>query len=479
MQQSPPSRNVLRLSPTESVCPVCLDRIPAERVAEGDAVYLEKSCRKHGSFRAVIWRGLESYHSWPGPAKAPSHPSVCSSPVSKGCPFDCGLCPDHRQHTCCVVLEVTGRCNLACPVCFADASAASEQNPTLEKIVDSCRKMLSLGGPYNIQLSGGEPTLRNDLPEIIAQIRALGFPFLQLNTNGIRLARDIAYLHSLKSAGLDCVFLQFDGLSDDVYRTIRGRDLLRLKIEAIRNCDECQIGVVLVPTLVPSVNVGQIGEILHFAVSQSPVVRAVHFQPISYFGRYPAPPKDEDRITIPEVLQAIESQTGGQFHFHDFHAASGENAYCSFQGKFWIAADGSIHAAPRPAQTSCCGPATGQPLVQLGGMQKAGTGEGARKARSFVAQQWAFPSEVQSQADSGLTSFDAFLSQRTRTLSVSGMAFQDAWNLDLERLRECFLHALGREQKLVPLCAYNLTSSSGEALYRHQHELVSMEVGTR
>lgn len=475
------SRDTTILSSTESVCPVCLRRIDAQRIVEGDEVFLRKSCPEHGSFQTVIWRGADSYLSWAGPDKTPSRPPVCDSSISKGCPYDCGLCPDHRQHTCCVILEVTNRCNLSCPVCFADASVTSREDPTLEEIARRCRSLLAAGGPFNIQLSGGEPTLRNDLPEIIAMIRSMGFPFLQLNTNGIRLAKDTKYLSRLKQAGLDCVFLQFDGFKPQTYRGIRGKDLLKAKLAAIRNCGEQQLGVVLVPTLVPNVNTDEIGDILHLALACSPTIRAVHFQPVSYFGRYPGTPRNSDRITIPEVLREIEKQTSGKFHASDFHSGSGENTYCSFQGKFWISKDGGIRPAARPSSTSCCGTAPGQSLVQLGNRaEQNGNGDGARRARRFVAQQWSFPiiPEPQScnkkEENSGLASLDAFLAENAHALSVSGMAFQDAWNLDLERLRECFLHIVNEDGKLIPLCAYNLTSTLGNALYRIQREDASL-----
>lgn len=189
------------LSATESLCPRCLRRIAAERVAEGDDVYLCKRCPDHGEFKTVIWRGLESYESWGARCRTPARPPVCGSAVERGCPFDCGLCPDHRQHTCCVVLDVTERCNLACPVCFASAGASSKSDPTADEVVSWCRGLLELGGPFNLHLSGGEPTVRPDLPVIIRRVRALGFTYIQLNTNGVRLARDPGYAQELKEAG--------------------------------------------------------------------------------------------------------------------------------------------------------------------------------------------------------------------------------------------------------------------------------------
>ncbi|MBP2661743.1 MAG: Radical domain protein [Firmicutes bacterium] len=237
---------------TESLCPECLQRIKAKRVEVNHTVYLEKTCKDHGDFCTVIWRGQPSYTSW-SVAKLPSRPPVCATNISQGCPFDCGLCPDHRQHTCCVLLEVTKRCNLHCPICFAKAGS-EESDPDRTTIENWYRLLLKSGGPYNIQLSGGEPTLRDDLPEIIASGRSLGYDFIQVNTNGLRLARDYSYVKRLKEAGLSCVFLQFDGTNDEIYEKLRGTALLAEKQAAITNCVKLQLGVVLVPTLVPGVN---------------------------------------------------------------------------------------------------------------------------------------------------------------------------------------------------------------------------------
>ena len=460
------------LSSTESLCPVCLERIPAARVAEGDSVYLCKRCSDHGEFKTVIWRGVESFSAWGGECRTPSRPPVCGSKSERGCPFDCGLCSDHRQHTCCVVLDVTERCNLACPVCFASAGASAKPDPTADEIVGWCRKLLELGGPFNLHLSGGEPTTRRDLPEIIRRIRALGFTYIQLNTNGIRLARNADYAQELKDAGLTCVFLQFDGVTDDVFQTIRGKALLPDKLQAIANCGQHELGVVLVPTLVPGVNTSQIGETLRMAIRLAPTVRAVHFQPVSYFGRYPAGRTDADRITFPEIIRMIESQTEGLFKAEQFYPASGENPYCSFHGKFWLDEEKRVTPAPR-VKASCCG-AVAEPLntslVQLGSPAPK-PGEGVRRAQRFVSQHWSYPSAPAQMIDKAgegldLSSFDDFLSNKKISFCISGMAFQDAWNLDLERLRECFLHVLSPQQKLVPLCAYNLTGAYGQTLYR-------------
>ncbi len=198
----------LHLGQTESVCPDCLVRLPAERFAEGDTVYLEKTCPDHGTFSTPVWRGLQTYFRWGRTARAYSRPPVCAAEVRSGCPLDCGLCPDHRQQSCCVLLEVTSRCDIACPVCFAGAGRQGT-DASLADIDGWLDTLAEAGGRVHIQLSGGEPTVRDDLPEIIARIRSKGFGFVQLNTNGIRLASDPAYLRAIVDAGLDCVFLQF------------------------------------------------------------------------------------------------------------------------------------------------------------------------------------------------------------------------------------------------------------------------------
>ena len=450
------------LSITESVCPECLRRIPAARIVRGSQIFLQKRCPEHGEFQVCIWEGEPDYTGWVN-LQSPSAPPVCATEADKGCPFDCGLCPEHRQQTCCVLLEVTPNCNLQCPVCFAAASS-SRPEPSLEVIAGWYRMLMNSGGPFNIQLSGGEPTVRNDLPDIIELGKQLGLEFFQVNTNGLRLAQDEPYVARLKAAGLNCVFLQFDGLNDEVYRRLRGRDLLAVKQHAIENCAAHDLGVVLVPTLVPGVNDRQIGEILQFAISKLPSVRGVHFQPISYFGRYPREPQAADRITLPKVLQEIEAQTNGLIKAAHFRPPGGEHAHCSFHGNFLLLPQGRLQ--PLQQTNSCC--CSG----------KSGS-NGAQKARQFVARQWSSPAKAailpQDQAEQSarfgnVDSFDRFLEQvKTYTLAISGMAFQDAWTLDLDRLRQCFIHVVSPEtNRLIPFCAYNLTNRHGQALHRRE-----------
>lgn len=460
-------------SQTESVCPECLARIPAARVVRGGDVYLEKTCPQHGEFRTVIWRGEASFRNWVKP-KTPSFPRNPTTEVKNGCPYDCGLCAEHRQHTCSVLLEVTQRCDLHCPVCFADAGNAGSTDWTMAE-VEAWFQRLSVESPSaNIQLSGGEPTVRNDLPEIIRLGRSYGFRYFQLNTNGLRIARDETLLSDLKAAGLSTVFLQFDGTHDSIYKHIRGRELFAKKMEVIERCKKHNVGVVLVPTLIPNVNVDDIGNIIRLALENMPIVRGVHFQPISYFGRYPQPPADTSRVTIPEILREIESQTDQMIRSDVFCPPGCENALCSFHGNFVLMPNGDLKPVTQHKnETSGCQPIRAE--------------DGAAKTRSFVAENWSAPKLISDLPVFGgspsLGEWDVFLERKlTHSFFISGMAFQDAWNLDLERLRDCCIHIAAPDGRLIPFCAYNLTDKDGRSLYRNtmlkvEGQKLQVEVG--
>ena len=486
---------------TESVCPVCLKKVNADIVAYGDEVYMQKTCQEHGFFKTLIWKGAPDYESWEN-QKMPSVQKNPAMQVEKGCPYDCGLCPEHRQHTCCVLLEVTNRCNLNCPVCFARAGEGDEvKEPSLEEIGEWYDSMMACGGPFNIQLSGGEPSVRDDLEDIIRLGKEKGFTFFQLNTNGIRLAKEADYAARLKAAGLNCVFLQFDGMRENAYEILRGRKMLDIKKQAIENCKKANLGVVLVPVIAKGVNEDQVGEILEFALKQMPAVRGVHFQPLSFFGRY-EPGKEKDHFTLPQLLQAIEAQTGGKMKIGDFTPAGAENAYCSFSGNFMKTEDGQLRPWNQSAGCGC-----GAPVEEI-----PDAGEAAKKAQQFVARRWAASEEEsccccaepepeeesccccgepeeesccccgepepeeesccccgESGDSYDTSSLDAFLKRVDQyTLAVSSMAFMDAWNLDLERLRDCYIHVVARKNniRLIPFCAYNLTAIDGTSLYR-------------
>ena len=437
----------MEIGKTSSVCPVCLARIPAVKtVGEDGNIYLEKKCWEHGSFKTLIWEGdLESYIGWAaGDSNAPVTP-VRAREAERGCPNDCGLCQNHERDGCCVLLELTNRCNLSCPVCFASAGEQTPHDLSVEEIGKQYDLLMEHGGPFNIQLSGGEPTMRDDLDKIIALGKEKGFTFFQLNTNGIRLAREGGYAAHLAKAGVSVVFLQFDGLDDEIYQTLRGAALTGTKLRAIKNCKAAGLPVVLVPTVAPGVNDHALGDILRFALAHAPHVRGVHIQPISYFGRceLDAP---ERRLTITAVLRRIQEQTDGLMKASDFGGGGAESPYCSFHASYLRKDDGSLKALPRRRSQCCC--------VR------------SSDARDFVSQQWSGKASC-CDGDSDTASLDAFLQKTVEnTFTVSGMVFQDAYNLDLDRLRRCYICEVDTQKGMIPFCAYNLSDVNGKALYR-------------
>ncbi len=448
---------------TYSVCPVCLKTIEAYKTeGEDGCIYLEKSCPEHGDWKTLIWEGdLESYRAWDSAPNGKTIPAG-AVPVKDGCPYDCGLCEEHERNGCCVLLELTNRCNLHCPVCFASAGNQEPKDLSLEEISHQYDLLMKKGGPFNIQLSGGEPTMRDDLDEIIKLGKEKGFTFFQLNTNGVRIAREEGYAEHLAESGVSCVFLQFDGLDDEIYKVLRGCALKETKLLAIRRCREAHLPVVLVPTVAPGVNDHALGEILQFAVKHAPYIRGVHIQPISYFGRCSLTPP-ERRLTIPRILKNIEEQTKGLMKAEDFGGGGAESPYCSFHASYLCREDGTIKAMAKKQSQCCC--------VE------------SSEARDFVAAHWGEKpakeetcccccSEEEPQVAEGdccceTSSLDEFLKKVVEnTFTVSGMLFQDAENLDLERLRRCYLCEADSERGMVPFCAYNLTDTEGYALYR-------------
>lgn len=437
---------------TQSLCPICFKKIDAEIVSQSTGSYMVKRCPEHGTFQTLVWSGSTPMEKWivkkeRTPIRNPQ------TPLQEGCPYDCGLCGEHRQHTCTALIEVTQNCNLHCSFCFANSGSRRSQDPSVEEINRLYQSTMKASGGCNIQLSGGEPTLRDDLPRIIRNGKELGFRFIQVNTNGIRLSQDEAYVEELKSAGLDSVFLQFDGTDDEIYKKLRGRSLLEKKIKAIENCGKYGIGVVLVPTLVPGVNTGNIGGIIRFALRHISAVRGVHFQPVSYFGRVPKQPEDKDRLMLAELMDEIEKQTDGNVRANDLKPPQCENSLCSFHGNFLSLGDGKLAAVSK--NSGCCK-----------------SEEGAIKAKSYVSRNWAGRLTVAGKSSPAgkKSDWDVILDRvHSTSFSISAMAFQDIWNIDLNRVKDCCIHVVSPDGRLIPFCLYNVTDSEGNALYRDRN----------
>ena len=442
---------------TRSVCPVCLKNIPARLAAQKDGkIFMEKICPEHGDFSTVIWKGFLPFSDWIREA------SPLRENEGENCPGSCGLCPEHLRGSCCVLMEITKRCNLRCAYCFADAG--KDEEPSAESLLGAISDIAVKASRPMLQLSGGEPTMRSDLPELIRGAKEAGIPYIQVNTNGIRLAEDDELAFRLAEAGLDFVFLQFDSVDDRVYENLRGRALLDIKEKAVYNSGRAGLGVTLVPTVVPGVNLEHLGDIVRYAAEHSPVVRGVHFQPVSYFGRIPGgTPPDQSRCTLDELIVKLCEQTG--ILPEDLVPSRCDHPLCGFHGSF-IAEDGKLipltkgSVAPRNAIK-------------------------ASENRDFVAKHWKRETEKEPSVrasrplpslsenagpapggkyelrlpmeESRVTDMDTFLSLvRTYSFTLSSMPFQDAMNIDAERLHSCSLHVYDNG-RLVPLCAEYLS----------------------
>ncbi len=434
-----------KIGETNALCPVCMKTIKAEKIAEDDVVYIIKTCPEHGSWKVKIWNGVEHYKYLYEFAAVPI----------KDCPHDCGLCNQHMQHSCLNVVEVTNHCNLNCPICFATANGCGyDYHPDMETIRGMFKTVVDyVKSPRCIQLSGGEPTVRDDLPEIVRMAKEMGIEHVEVNTNAVRIAKDIEYLRALKEAGVDDFYMQFDGTKDDIYLQTRGKPLFELKEQAIANCAEVGIGITLVVTVSPNINLDHVGEIIKYAATKVPTVKGVHFQPISYFGRYPVDPENNDRVTIPELAQAIEKQTKGMLKADNFIPTSCSNVHCDMKSLSVVLPDHSLF----PLTTMALGP-------------PKKTDDVADKTRGEVSQFWRFiensmDGEDENRSDDG--SWRTFVSRaKTHYLTVSAMAFQDVWTGETDRWERCCIHVVTLDGRLIPFCLFNVTNNEGETLYR-------------
>lgn len=300
---------------TRSICPVCRRVIDAQIIVRESKVFMRKRCPECGPFEALVYGDAEAYvangkHSKPG-----TIPLARGSEIHRGCPHDCGLCPDHQQHTCLGIIEVNSACNMNCPLCFSTAGPGFSL--TLEEVEAMLDDLVRTEGtPEVVQFSGGEPTIHPQIIDFVKAAKARGIRFVMVNTNGRRIARDDEFVAQLAEVKPSFYF-QFDGFSHGTSLTLRGEaDIVNEKIRALDRLAGAGLNVTIVPAIERGVNEHEIGRIVDFAISH-PAVRGVNFQPTFHAGRHP---KHDPlhRITIPDILQLIEAQTAGRFVVNDF-----------------------------------------------------------------------------------------------------------------------------------------------------------------
>lgn len=305
-----PTRKYTYYDFTLSLCPECLKRIDAKIVFEDGKVFMLKRCREHGASKVLIADDIAYYKNIRNYNKPSETPHRFNTKTDYGCPYDCGLCPDHEQHSCLTVVEITDRCNLTCPTCFAGSSPTYGRHRTLDEVKSMLDAVVSNERePDVVQISGGEPTLHPQLFEILDYAKSLPIKHLMLNTNGIQIARDLEFAKRLSTYAPNFeVYLQFDSLRKEVLQSMRGANLLQIRDQALQHLNALNLSTTLVVTIQKNLNDDEIGPIIDFALKQ-PCVRGVTLQPTQIAGRLDNFDVLTDRITLTEVRRRILEQT--------------------------------------------------------------------------------------------------------------------------------------------------------------------------
>lgn len=304
------NRNYIYYDYTVSLCTVCHRQIDAKIIFEDDKVFLTKRCREHGSQKVLIADDIQYYKQIRNYNKASEYPLRPHTATNFGCPYDCGICPDHEQHSCLTLIEITDRCNLTCPTCYASSSPTHGRHRTLEEIafmLDAIVK--SEGEPDVVQISGGEPTIHPDFFTILDMAKARPIKHLMVNTNGIRIASDPAFAERLASYMPDFeIYLQFDSFEEHALQQLRGKDMRAVREKAIATLNALNLSTTLVVTLQKGLNDHEIGKTIDYALQQR-CVRGVTFQPTQASGRLEHFDPAVNRLTNTEIRRKILEQT--------------------------------------------------------------------------------------------------------------------------------------------------------------------------
>ena len=465
---------------TQSLCPVDLRVIDAELWEVDGQVFMRKSCPDHGTFEDIYWSDYEEY------ARAErfrDHGTGLDHPIESklGCPRDCGLCQNHQTHTILVIIEITNRCNLKCPICFA---RANELDGYKDLSLEQIRSILEYTQRNNYPLrvlgagnSGGEPTVRDDLPEILQMEKELGFDYLLTMTNGVRLAEDFNYFKKLSDTDT-WLYMQFDGVTSEPYLKTRGRDLWPLKQKVIENARKLGYGkIALIPTLAKGVNDHQVGDMIRYCAENSDVIKFIVFQPVSFAGRIDTNRLKEMRITTSDVMRLTEEQTGGQIKKSDFFTIPMNQTMAKMMTK------GGRH------QDFCVHPHCGLITVvdhskgKLDPIPRYIKNEAfhAKMTRAFEQNKsrpgimWDLATSLVTYINprlwlkfapvllmtKGRKSIKSVLTEwlPSHFLTIGIMHFMDPYNFDLDRVNKCALHfgVIDREgqPRLIPFCSMN------------------------
>ena len=440
-----------------SICSTCFRKVEGKIVFERGSVFMLKRCPVHGVERVLMADDIEYYRRCREVfIKPPEMPLAFNTPVRWGCPYDCGLCADHQQHSCLSLVEITDRCNLECPICYAGSGPSRHQYRTLDhvqRLIDAVVR--NEGQPDVVQISGGEPTVHPDFFAILDRAKKAPIRHLMVNTNGLRIAHDEEFAKRLAGYMPDFeIYLQFDSLEAEPLRVLRGVDLRDVHARALERLNRLGISTTLVVTLKKGLNDAEIGRILDFAVTQ-PAVRGVTFQPIQAAGRLEHFDPATDRLTLTEVRRRILEQTT-LFRPEDLlpvpcHPDSLAMAYA-------LKIDGRLI------------PLTGliDPQVLIEGGRNTIVYEGDDAVREAVFKLFATNHSAESSARSlrdllcCLPRVDAPGEIGYRNIfRVLIMQFIDAYSFDVRSVKKTCVHIVHPDGRLIPFDTYNLFYRDG------------------
>ncbi len=436
---------------TRSICPQCRKVIDAQVILRDNKVYMRKRCPQCGPFEALIYGDAKAYTSFGKYNKPGTIPLARGTELRNGCPHDCGLCPDHQQHTCLGIIEVNSNCNMNCPLCFSEARPGF--NLTLEEVEQMLDDLVRTeGNPEVVQFSGGEPTIHPQIMDFVRAAKDRSIPFVMINTNGKRIARDDRFLEQLNEVR-PSLYFQFDGFDSDTYRILRGEpNILEEKLRALDRLAEIGLNVTIVPAIERGVNEHEIGKIIDFALKH-PAICGINFQPAFHAGRH-THHDPMNRMTIPEVIKLIEEQTAGKFLSTDFVPVPCCFPTCNSVTYAFVEGD-KVTPLPRIVNV----------YDYLDYITNRVMPDFNLEVRSALEGLWSSSSVAGSQKSADQFAFSCQACGIPESLTLGDLAehmlmimlqdFMDPWTFNQKNLMKCCKEFLLPGGKQVPFCAYN------------------------